>query len=890
MSNGSADVRRSITLDGDWTFVTDPNETGIEDGWMHTDATWPDRARAITVPKAWEELDDLRTYTGTAWYRREVVVDRVGDRNVVIRFGAVDYETTVWVNGQRVGENRGGYVPFEFDVTDELRTGINTITVAVTDPADLREIPHGKQGDPWYTRVSGIWQSVSLDFRPRTRVTNLEVTPELMTDTATVALTLKAGPRELSALECVVKATREGEVVAEATTEGGEHTEVTLDFDDPEYWSPDAPALYDLEVVLRDGTTLLDQTTDYFGMRSFDTDGEQFFLNGEPITLRGVLEQGYYPKTLYRPSEPDTFADEVSVAKELGFNLIRKHVKPAHPEFLECADRQGLLVWEEPANPTVYTDRSRSEVVDQMRGTINRDYNRPSVVIWSLYNEEWGIGHADNEETLWVDEEKQRFLADQYRAIRERDPTRLVCDNSGWAHITTDINDFHRYFVSPDRADAWEQDLDYIRHHPRDNYATSDFEDTDAPIVISELGTWGLDDLSGLRADYAGDPPWFDHAFLTEAHKRPDGVDQRFTETDMSTVFDDYDALADAWQRRQYISVKHLLEAVRTRESIAGYVLTELSDIEWEFNGVLDYRREPKNFYDEFAAVNDAVAVVADLDSHVLRAGDSLVGDVAVVNDLNRELEGTVSWTLDWQTGTFDLTVEPNSVAIVEGSVNAAVGTDGTVRSLELDVRFESEEWTSATREPITCVNLADREPPTGTVLAEGRLASALARDGVDVTHQIDRADVVITPRITEAIDSFAAGSGDVVQIPESDGTMSAGGPFDFYQVPERESWVGAASFFYQDSPLFAGISDRQLGWELEDMYPSAVATGLAADDDIHAGYVEGWLANWSSPLVTRPVGDGTVTALAFDVPGEYGDQPVATLLCYRLLEYLAET
>ena len=883
------EVRRSVSLDGEWTFVTDPNEVGHEEGWMEADATWPERARTVPVPTAWEEFDEFRDYTGKAWYRTTVSLDDAGEYDAILRFGAVDYETTVWVDGQPVGDHRGGYLPFEFDVTDQLTPGEHTVTVAVTDPADVLEIPHGKQGDPWYTRVSGIWQSVELRLRPPTRVTAVEVTPELNTDTAEVDLSVRAGPNELSDLTCVVRAGRNGETVAEATTAAEDSVNAVLDFEDPDYWTPETPALYDLEVLLRDGETVVDRTTDQFGMRTFDTDGERFLLNGDPVTLRGVLEQGYYPKTLYRPSGPDTFEEEVAVAKELGFNLIRKHVKPAHPEFLECADRQGMLVWEEPANPTLYTDRSRAEVVDQARGLVDRDYNHPSVVIWSLYNEEWGIGHADGEETLWVDEEKQRFLADQTRALRERDPTRLVCDNSGWAHVTTDINDFHRYFVSPDRAEPWERDLDYIAHHPKDNYATSEFEDTDAPIVISELGTWGLGDLPALREEYGGDPPWFDHEFLTEAHKRPADVDRQFAATDLEDVFGDYEALSDAWQRREFVSVKHLLEAVRTRESVAGYVLTEFSDIEWEFNGILDYRREPKNFHDEFAAINDAVTVVADLDAHVVDAGEAVTGDISVVNDLNRRLDGTVTWTLDGESGTADLRVGANSVATAADAIDVVVEPDGRVDSHKLSVEFGAGERTAQAAESITSVDAAESEPPTGTVFARGQFASALAGHGADVTHLVERADVVVTGRITEDIETFAVSGGDVVQVPDSDGTMAPGGPFAFHDVPERESWVGAASFFYQDSPLFEGVSGRRLGWELEGMYPSAVATDLGDADEVHAGYVEGWLANWSSPLVTRPVGDGTVTALTFDVPAAYGDQPVATLLCHRLLSSLGE-
>lgn len=891
MSDGP--IRGSIDLDGTWEFVTDPTESGVEDGWADPSAEWPDRARTVAVPVAWEELAEFRDYAGRAWYRRsfEVASDALADRDAILRFDAVDYETTVWLNGERVGRNRGGYLPFEFDATDAVEPGENVLVAAVTDPADLSEIPHGKQGDPWYTRVSGIWQSVRLDLRPRTRVAGARVTPDLPTDTATVEIDVRSTGRALDALTCDVRAfAGDGAVVAAATTAAKPSTEVVLEFDDPAYWHPDDPVCYDVEVELRDGGDVVDRYADYFGFRSFETDGRRFLLNGEPITMRGVLEQGYYPDTLYRPPGDDTFEAEVTVAKELGFNLVRKHIKPAHPDFLECADRLGILVWEEPANPTLYTDASREAVRDQALAMVERDYNRPSVVVWSLYNEEWGFGHADNEETLWTDETKQRYLADLYRDVRERDPTRLVCDNSGWAHVATDVNDFHRYFVSPDRAETWAADLDYIRHHPGDNYATRAFDETDAPIVLSELGTWGLCDVPALRAHYGGEPPWFAHDFLTEELKRPAGLDERFAASDLPEAFGDYAALADAWQRREYVSVKHILEEVRTREDVAGYVLTELSDIEWEFNGLLDYRRERKNFHDEFATVNAPVAVVAGLDRHVRWDGETCSVDVSVVNDTGEALTGTVACSLCGAAETASLSVPARGVGRLSDPIVLPVTAEEAVARERLAVTFRADGLTVSTTEPVTAVPRGLSPTPDATVFAEGAFASRLARRDVSVTHDLGRASLAVTDRFTDEVDAFAAEGGAVVHVPGPDGHVGEGGPFAYHRVPERESWIEAASFLYQHSRLLADLCDSpRLGWAFEGLYPFTVATDLDPDEDeIHAGYVEGWLGNWGSPLVTRAYGRGSVTALTFRVRDRYADHPAATLIVDRLLSKLA--
>ena len=899
-----ASLRRTRSLDGTWEFVADPDESGSDAGWHDPGVRWPDRARTVEVPHAWQELENYGGYTGVAWYRRpvEVADDALAGRDAILRFGAVDYETTVWVNGREVGTNRGGFLPFEVDATDALESGENTVVVRVEDPADLSEVPHGKQGDPWYTRVSGVWQSVTLAVRPRSRVTGARVTPDLSTDTATVDVDVESGPRRLEDLACTVRALRDGDVVASDHFDPGDETTAVLSFADPDYWWPADPALYDLEVTLRerddagDGKARpgdrLDRYTDTFGLRRIAADDGEFRLNGEPLRVRGVLEQGYYPGTLYRPHEGWSFAEEVATATDLGFNLVRKHTKPAHPDFLAAADRQGVLVWEEPASPTRDTERSRRAVAAQVRGLVERDYNHPSVVVWGLYNEEWGLGHADGEETLWTDEDKQRFLADEVARLRERDPTRLVCDNSGWAHVATDVDDFHRYFASPEQAADWERDLDHICHYPADNYATGASEAPEAPVVVSECGAWGLGSLERLRERYGGDPPWFDHDFLAEAYKRPAGVDRRFVETGLSDAFADVEALAAAWQDRQFTAVKHVLETMRVRERVDGYVLTQLSDVEWEFDGLLEYDREPKSFLEAFREVNAPLAVVARPSARAVREGDSLSLTAHLVNDTGREYSGTVEWALGDRHGTVEATVESGSVETVSVPSTPVDPVDGgPVEHRELTVGFRTGDRTARATEPVAIVDGDGGPSVPGPVYAEGPLAPRLARNGVAVTHDLSNAVGLAFARdVTGDVERFASRGGAVVHVPDEDGRMAGGGPFTYRALPDGESWVRSAGLFYRRSSLLADLCpDRVPGWAFDGIYPAAVATDVGSDR-VHVGYVEGWLANAASPLVAREYGDGTFAACTFRVPGAYGSHPAATLLCDRLAGALVGT
>jgi hypothetical protein len=926
------DPRSTRSLDGAWQFVTDPEGNGRERGLRDPDAAWPGGAETVTVPHAWQEADEHRDYTGTAWYRRTVEYDGAGERTF-LRFGAVDYEATVYVDGREVGTNRGGYLPFEVEVTDHLSAGENFVAVEVTDPADLAEIPHGKQGAPWYTRVSGIWGSVTLESRPATYVGDVRATPDLEEDTVTVEVTVDrpagedgepatddpgdrpAGggtadePDTPEAVAAEVTVEREGRAVVAGTCSVGDGSGTcTLSVPDADYWTPDDPALYDLRVDLRADGTVLDSHADYFGMRSVGTDDERLYLNGDPLYVRGALDQAYYPGTLYRPFDVDDlgagtgdpgdeyatlFEYEIATAKELGFNLLRKHIKPAHPDFVEAADRLGILVWQEPANPTIYTDRSKREVREQLRGLIDRDYNSPSVVVWSLYNEEWGIGldqadYSDHDGRLWNDPEKQAYLTELYHEAREWDPTRLVCDNSGWAHVATDLNDYHEYYVSPDRHGAWEDGLAHLLENPGENYAVENTPAGEAPILVSEFGTWGFPDLPALREHYGGDPHWFSHDFL-DGLKRPEGVDRRFASTDLPDVFGDYDALADAWGTRESVSLRGVIEEMRTRDELAGYVLTEFSDIEWEFNGVLDYLRERKSFADEFARVNADLLVSVDPASHVVAPGGEVTVDAHVVNDTGDPLDGELRWDGPGTAGAESVSVDGFGTTTVEPVATVAPAADADTVPAEVSVTFDADGREVAGTELVFVV--ADEPAGDRPVYVDGAetddLAGALG-ERHPVVGSLADADVAVVTGVTDAVSEFVEEGGRAVLVPGGDGRMADTAAFEFRELPAGESWNLVASLCYQDSDLFDGLTtDARVGWAFEDLFAYDLVADPGPEDDLHAGSVEGWVADWASPLVVRERGDGSLCACTFRVTDAYGEHPTATALLDRLVRTL---
>ncbi|WP_266082281.1 glycoside hydrolase family 2 protein [Haladaptatus caseinilyticus] len=882
--------RTKRSLNGAWEFALDPDDNGLDDDWFVSDADWPERT-TVEVPHAWQEREAYLDYTGVAWYRRRIEIPETdADERTALSFAAVDYEATVWVNGEEIGSHRDGYLPFEFDITDESHAGENWVVVRVFDPDDIEEIPHGKQGKPWYTRVSGMWGDVEIRTRPKTRTTSARVTPHLDTDTAEVELTVETADesRDLSA---AVAATSDGETVAETATElGDSDPTVELDIENPRYWTPESPHCYDLTIYLCADGEIVDRYEDYFGMRSFEVTDDRFLLNGEPLRLRGALDQGYYPETLYRPFEEGLFEREIRIAKDLGFNMLRKHIKPAHPDFVEAADRLGILVWEEPANPSVYTERSKREVRDQIRALIERDYNSPSVVAWSLYNEEWGIGghYEEGEESLWTDEEKQQYLAELYETVREWDSTRPICDNSGWAHVATDINDYHRYFVSPDRTDAWGDDLDHIIAHPADNYGATETDPDESPIVISEFGTWGLFDVDAFRDRYGSEPSWFDHDFFDDPIKRPAGIDSRFENSFLSSVFDGYEDLAAVWQEREFVSIADVIGQMRTREDIGGYVITEFSDIEWEFNGLLDYYREEKAFCDEFASVNGPIMLRLEPHSRTAWSGDEIPIDVVVVNDTADPIEADISWEAFNAAGTMTASVDSASIeritdAFTVSTFGMSDFTDEVTATLKTSIE------TVTTTERLWVLDRTSAANDGVTALVRGAISPnvAAADNGIATQHELNEdIDVAIVTEVNDSVRAFAEDGGNVLLVPGSDGTMADESPFEFRELPVTESWNLVSSLFYSDSELVGDIvTDRRLGWAFDDLYPYAVVTGIEESDDVHVGYIEGWLVNEGSPLLTRQFGAGTITACTFRVTETYGNHPTATILMSNVIE-----
>ncbi|UCE49005.1 MAG: hypothetical protein JSW47_02465 [Phycisphaerales bacterium] len=389
------------------------------------------------------------------WYRRTFEIPgRWKDRRVLLHFGAVDWDTTVWINGKLLGAHRGGYDPFTFDITDALKdAGSNEIVLSVWDPTDAGHQPRGKQVSKprgiWYTAVTGIWQTVWLEPVPRISIRSVRITPDLDENCVWVEADVngaETGTTVVAQANLKLEAMPDTQVtMMRSHGAPGKRFRVNI----PGYpriklWSPESPVLHDIELRLYSGGKEHDRVNSYFGMRKIEVRKDKginrLFLNDEQLFQFGPLDQGWWPDGLYTAPSDEALRYDIEVLKKLGCNMLRKHVKIEPDRLYYWCDKLGLLVWQDMPSGDKYirpkdsdiqrTPESAAQFEAELKAMIATFYNHPSIIMWVPYNEGWG---------QW----DTRRIVD---LIKQLDPTRLVNNASGWADRGVgDVHDIHRY-------------------------------------------------------------------------------------------------------------------------------------------------------------------------------------------------------------------------------------------------------------------------------------------------------------------------------------------------------------------------------------------------------------------------------------------------------------
>ena len=627
-----------MNLNGPWEFSFDEARRGVDERWFAQDrGVWSEQ---IIVPFCWESLaawgqgdsagndnyyatrvfrdpavvdrsnhrSALRYEVG--WYRRVVRIPREtdpwGDKRVILTVGAADFLTDAWCNGHPLGGHEGGYTPFEFDLTDALDAdGTASIVLRVEDPMDNAQQPVGKQWQ-WYTTTSGIWQTVYIEPRHASHIRPFRVQSD--TDLHTAAFAIPCAAAQAGDQIRIRIHPPGGRAVSEYTASVRDGLAAANVLIEPMVlWSHRQPNLYYADLQLLRAGRVLDEVHTYFGMRKISAlvgnsadDPAALCLNERPLYLRGALHQSFYPDGVYTAGDAGVFRNDIAFAKKAGFDFLRIHIKIDDPLLLYYADVVGILLMVDFPNfgEGGDTPLGRQRFEDMMRAAVERDFNHPSIIAWCLFNETWGFG-GQVELVKWMKEYNERsgavapvpetavsagedpivpepapppipfkidnqkahlWVEQMWRLAKQLDPTRLIEDMSVvfwehldyYAHAETDINSWHFYINDYERARA------HIEKVARDTYRGSrfnyvpGFEQGAQPLITSEYG--GVGALDGDR-----DISW---------------------------------------------SFKFLTNELRRQPKLSAYVFTQLHDVEWEYNGFLNYDRTPKEFGYEPTIIN----------------------------------------------------------------------------------------------------------------------------------------------------------------------------------------------------------------------------------------------------------------------------------------------
>ena len=550
-----------MNLNGLWKFRTDDQNIGLDQRWFSS----TDYPLEILVPFSVEsDMSGIgdRDFHPCVWYKRTFDIPAAWAASQVrLHFGAVDYRATVWVNGIVVASHEGGHTPFSCDITGALRAEGNIVVLRAEDPPTDRYIPRGKQHweakavSIFYARTTGIWQTVWLEPVPASYLESVRITSNTE---GIVSFSAKiAGPASSQSVRIEIHDGEGRTLASSMSLADGPRALASAYLSEPKLWSPDFPYLYGVRIELHGPDGRIDAVDSYFGIRSIATQDGKVLLNGTPICLKTVLDQGYWPESNLTPPSDEAIQADIRRVKELGFNGVRKHQKVEDPRFLYWADRIGLLVAAEMANAYLFNEDAIARMTREWIEVVSRDYNHPCIIIWTPVNESWGVPNL-------TERRQQAHLKALYYLTKSLDDTRLVIDNDGWEHTeVTDLFAIHDYTpTGPDfllRFQNVAQGLPIPLYGKL--YLASGQRYNGSPILLWEFGGIGF----VLPEDLAEVP---------ENSWGYSGV--------------------EANQQAALARMRGLYEAIARIPQIAGVCYTQLYDVEQEVNGLMTYDRRMK--------------------------------------------------------------------------------------------------------------------------------------------------------------------------------------------------------------------------------------------------------------------------------------------------------
>ncbi len=555
-----------INLNGQWDFEFDFGKSGIDREMYKRDAAF---SKEITVPFCPEsELSGIgyKDFMGAVWYKKTVNITKEQlNGKAFIVFGAVDFHARIYVNGEFSGEHFGGYTSFRIDASEYLSEGENVITVYAEDDTRCTSQARGKQSELYYshscdyTRTTGIWQTVYMEFCPENYIKNFKVYPNISEGTFTISAAVE-GYGDFSAA-----AFWNGKEVGCASSRvNGDTVTVAIPLSEKHLWEVGKGGLYSLTLKLGDDTV-----TSFAGLREVKLSDGGIKINNEMIFQRLVLDQGFYPDGIYTSPTKEALKKDIEMSMAVGFNGARLHQKIFEPLFLHYCDELGYIVWGEHGNWGLdYSDFSSIRYyLLEIEEEIERDFNHPALIGWCPYNETWDY-HNERRQ----DDDTLRIV---YRTVKALDKTRPCIDTSGNFHVETDIFDVHDYEQNPE---IFKENYDKLY---KENKLYDRFEDRQhwkgEPVFMSEYG--------GIRVELA--------AFDENDHKKAWGYGNA------ATSLDEF-----------YARYEGLTSAMLDNPKMLGFCYTQLTDVEQELNGIYYYDRTPKFDAEILRKINSKKAAI----------------------------------------------------------------------------------------------------------------------------------------------------------------------------------------------------------------------------------------------------------------------------------------
>jgi len=943
-----ADMKRAVSLDGEWTLTLDPAGTGKDERWGERTPPLPGKAVSVRVPSAWERW--LPDYHGSAWYETAFECPRRLGTRLVITVGASNYRSECWVNGKYVGAHEGGYTPFSFDVTGAVVPGgSNRLVMLVEHPSasgtpqsgpGMERLPLSKE--TWYYPYAGIRGSVILEGRSDPWIEDLTVVPNAKLDGVAVRALIAGNGQPFR--DSIVFSIGERYERAKVSLPAGPPEasraviERELRLDEVKHWTPEKPVLYLLAADLHSAEGPLETRTATFGMRSVDFREGVFRLNGIPRQIRGVLLQPDRPAGLADAPGDSRGGGDLELAKSLGFNLVRAHLKPLTDSQLDWCDAHGLMVYEE--TPVAWMDepdpdKSFQVAARETKEMILAHRNHPCVVVWGVSNENGKFSGETGAQLL--------------RLAGQLDPSRPAIDVSGWAmnifpeggwrHETQVANpgsstpgfleDDHHYLRSPAGDFEWNLfrnlgDPARMGSYERMGYGPAGEEKAwherlssrQDGIFVSEFGCGGVPDFGVVARGYDE---------LRASEKAPasatglqderdyagirDGLERGLEKRGLARSFGGVTGFVEACQLQQALGVRRQSEALRLNPRVSGWVLTQLNDASWECSaGLVDPWRNPKRAAGEIPRLTAPFLLAVRPATQAVEAGDRAQFTLTLASDVPPPRNAVA----EYRTRSNDSLPSPwKEIRLRDGSATVFVADLPLKGTLAFEARFRQGRKTlSSAEESVFVGSWLHNSQVSFTLLGEApalwRVFGGWLIPREDSAILVAARPAALQRKELEQALATAKRGGRVVFLdlaPEDLAALQklAGFPLKGGLRKSISTFMGWFHWFRRITPMggLPGIGDREPGrwmageplanllpiWSLPEPSGSATIYAGAAGMNIRIMEPDGPAWHWCADIMAVAYGKGKLVFCQYRLLEALESNPAAQSLFCRLLK-----